>query len=151
MVDLEVTFRDHLLSVYQSAAADYARKTAAESSGNLEGMSHPNAIVAAADRVAELHHRALTTNFDSPAPEAAGVEPEGIVGIAGKCAAIGFQLFQATAFGDEATASRLKREFALGTCDPRWGVRWWNTRSISAWMAREARFHTSGPRMLARR
>jgi len=122
MTELTKTFRDQFLSVYQSAAAEYARKGEAEASleSSVGPATSPESLMAAADRVAELHAQELTIHLDTAAPAEAEVELEGVPDIAGKCAALGLQLLQAAAFGDKATAKRLKDELALGTCDPRW-------------------------------
>jgi predicted phosphodiesterase len=122
MAELTTTFRNHVLSLYQSAAADYARRAATEPvaeavPGAGDGAS-PEALAAAVDYVAALHDDERTTNFDAAAP--ADAQLEGPVDIAKTCASLGYQLLQAKIFGDEASVKRLKGELAAGTCDPRW-------------------------------
>jgi hypothetical protein len=63
-----LTFRDHFLSLYQSAVADLAGKLAADKKSGVESTasSRPSELIAAAEVVARRHacgasSRALTT------------------------------------------------------------------------------------------
>lgn len=119
--DVRTTFRNHFLSIYQSAAADYQRRTQSAPGTGLEAGPSPTAIVNAADRVADLlHNEDVTLHVDKATPAAEAAVTEGAMGTAAKCAALGMEYLQAKAFGDEETAKRLYGEITQGTCDPRW-------------------------------
>src|SRR4051794_20411684 len=113
--EVRTTFRDHFLSIYQSAAADYLRKAQAAPPTGLEAAAgSPTAIANAADRVAQLHADGLAPHADAAAPPGAGPQFEGIADTATTCAALGMQYLEAKAFGDEVTAARLEGELSQG-------------------------------------
>jgi len=122
MAELTTTFRNHVLSIFQSAAAHYARQAATEPAPEAapggRPSATPDALAAAVDRVAALHEDERTTHLDAAAP--AEAQEEGVADIAAACASLGFQLLQAKFLGDDASVERLENQLALGTCDPRW-------------------------------
>jgi len=105
-----LTFRDHFLSVFQSAAADYASKAPvdeARSSMTTGGAD----FIRAAGEVAELRSKGLS--------ETAEVE-EGLADIPRICASLGLRYLEAAAMGDPGRASRIKEQLTGGACDPAW-------------------------------
>lgn len=110
MPDRTLTFRDHFLSVYQSAAADYASKMPVEESMQA-GPADADKFMEAANEVAEL--RSIDRS------EVAEVE-EGIADIPKICASLGLRYLEALVTGDKARAQRIKEQMTGGTCDPNW-------------------------------
>ena len=125
------TFRDHTLSLFQSAAADVARQieegspnemraSSASGRGRIEGpyagldrASVARDLRAAADDVAAARARG------EPLRPGVG-SPEGVASTARSCAAIGLRFLEAMALGDAGEVTRLEGEFVGSTCDPRW-------------------------------
>jgi hypothetical protein len=104
------TFRDHLLSLYQSAAEDVARKALKTQAGGRPGME--NAVVRAAARVSALRAGGATTiPFESPA---------GFDQTAWTCARLGFELLEARIRGNTAAAQQKEGELRYGGCDLGW-------------------------------
>ena len=110
------TFRDHFLSIFQSAAAETARRMAADSTQGADRESSGDALVAAAAEVAAIR----TANQIEAHGLDEALEALSPFGTAKICAALGAQYLEALVKGDEATAARLKGELQMGTCDPRW-------------------------------
>jgi hypothetical protein len=111
MNDTKRTFRDHFLSVYQSAAADYASKLEEEESAAPGSPSASRKFMDAVEDVAALRSQDQS--------ETAVVE-EGIADIPKICASLGFRYLEALAMGDAARAERIKEQMTGGTCDPKW-------------------------------
>ena len=118
-----LTFRDHFLSLYQSAVADLAGKLAADKKSGVESTasSRPSELIAAAEVVARRHacgasSRALTT---TPGSKNA-LEKMSVPDHASACASLALQLMQAKVLGDTTTATKVEGELDAGTCDPRW-------------------------------
>jgi Calcineurin-like phosphoesterase len=104
------TFRDHFLSIYQSAAADYASQGAKETI--TEGTADaPDPFMEAVNEVAELRAK--------DGSEVADTE-EGIADIPKICASLGLRYLEALVSGDTARARRIKDQMTGGTCDPKW-------------------------------
>ncbi|MCK1654676.1 hypothetical protein IVA88_24985 [Bradyrhizobium sp. 149] len=108
MNDAKQTLRDHFLSVYQSAAADYASKLADEESA-AAGAAASETFMSAANDVASLRSRDQS--------EMAVVE-EGVADIPKMCARLGFRYLEALVSGDQARARCIKEHLTGGTCDP---------------------------------
>jgi hypothetical protein len=105
------TFRNGVLSVYQSAIEDLAHKVAARelTPGDRPGLD--NHIVAAGAAVAA-----------SRMPDATGQIPA-VAAQTGKfrvCAELGLQYLEAQARGDQAAAAQLKDKIAFSECDAKW-------------------------------
>jgi Trypsin-like peptidase domain/Calcineurin-like phosphoesterase len=119
-----LTFRDHFVSLYQSAVADIAGKIAAENKSGIESLSQDSAseLVLAAQAVALMQTGAkVSSQAGAGAPGKESVlEKMSVVDHAATCASLGWQLMQAKVFGDTVTAQRLEGELDAGTCDPRW-------------------------------
>ncbi len=111
MTDPTKTFRDHFLSIYQSAARDFAQQSGA---GEVtEGPAETDEFLEAVDEVASV--RAADRS------EAMSVETEeGLADIPKICASLGARYLEALIGGDRARAARIKEQMQGGTCDPRW-------------------------------
>jgi hypothetical protein len=106
-----MTFRDHFLSVFQSAVDDVVRMApgAAAAPGSRVGVS--NDLVKAAAKISDLKTNGVAVPEMAPPQFAQG---------AWTCARLGLELFEAEARGDAATVERIRNEMDFGTCDPRW-------------------------------
>jgi Trypsin-like peptidase domain/Calcineurin-like phosphoesterase len=118
-----LTFRDHFLSLYQSAAAEVA-KNAATSASNESVTADPGAqVMLAAERVAQASANDRTVSHsgaESPREESMALEKMSLSDHAQTCAGFGLQLLQAKILGDAATEKRLKAQLLGSTCDPQW-------------------------------
>jgi predicted phosphodiesterase len=123
------TFHDPLLSVYQSAVADLARRidverAAASPSLEAAGESPGTALKEAAERVAVRHAYRITqggsdTSFEQQ--EEAALEAMTIGQNAEVCASLGLRYLRAKVFGDAATQAYIRTELETGgKCDPKW-------------------------------
>lgn len=112
MDDQLPTFRDHFLSLFQSAAADYDRQLEAE--GLPEGRGTPTrSFAAAASEIAG-------ERFEHRVEPASDEIQEGIGDIARVCSALGMRYLQALVSGDETSASLIAEQMEGSTCDPKW-------------------------------
>jgi hypothetical protein len=114
------TFRNGVLSIFQSAVEDWAHKVADKdlTPGDRPGL--------------ENHHIATgvaTAARDMPAasgsdPAALAIPAAGAVGgLGGKvqmCSDLGLQYLKALARGDQAGAAQIKGKIAFSECDPKW-------------------------------
>jgi hypothetical protein len=119
-----LTFRDHFVSLYQSAVADIAGKIAAENKSGIESLSQDSAsdLILAAQSVALMQTGAKVSSqagVGVPGRESV-LEKMSVVDHATTCASLGWQLMQAKVFGDTVSAQRLEGELDTGSCDPRW-------------------------------
>ncbi|WP_271554893.1 metallophosphoesterase family protein [Bradyrhizobium sp. CCBAU 45394] len=105
------TFRDHFLSLYQSAAADYVLQKAKETT--TEGPTEADPLMQAVNEVAELRSK--------NGSEVADTE-EGIADIPRICASLGLRYLEAVVTGDTARAARIQEQMTGGTCDPKWAL-----------------------------
>lgn len=104
-------FRDHFLSIFQSAASDYVSRIPEEESAPGAGLSTGRRFMNAVNEVAEL--RAMDRS-EVPTTE------ESAVDITKICASLGFRYLQALSSGEAARAERIKEQMTGGTCDPQW-------------------------------
>jgi hypothetical protein len=105
------TFRNGVLSIYQSAIEDLAHKV---QGGQLTPGARPgleNNIIAtgAATAASRMPDAAGPAPAAAPQPSTLDV-----------CADLGLKYLDAQARGDKATAARLKDEIAFSQCDPKW-------------------------------
>lgn len=120
MVDGPETFRDHFLSVYQSAAAEVARRChereldgpPGAAASATRGARLPQSIEKAAADAARRHLHAHRRGAEAP-PGATPVRD---------CAELGLQFLEAKIKGDTAAVARLADAFTAGTCDPAWAT-----------------------------
>ena len=125
-----LTFRDHFLSLYQSAVADVAKRIAASAKTGATteaaaAAEPPGGLVLAAERIAQASasDRALSHSGRAAAgQESPALEKMSTVDQAETCAALGWHLLQAKVFGDTASAERLKGELHASSCDPQWAT-----------------------------
>jgi len=107
------SFRDHFVSLFQSAADELMRKTA----GVVGLASRPgleNALVAAVAQVASLKAGGTAALPDDA--------PDGIDEEAWKSAKLAFQLMEARAQGETQTAQSIVDELKCGSFDPGWAT-----------------------------
>lgn len=106
------TFRDHTLSLFQSAVERLAldQADARTGLGMRPGLENP--IVRAASQICALQAQGATT-----LPVEA---PESIAAGAWTCARLGFELLRARVRGDLSEFDRLKDELKCGECDSGW-------------------------------
>src|SRR5262249_14278902 len=105
------TFRNGVLSIYQSAVEDLAQRVAGRplTPGNRPGID--NEIVAAGTAAAA-----------SRMPNSTGEQPE-IAAISTQvkdCAELGLKYLEAQARGDATTAGQIQDEILFSKCDPKW-------------------------------
>jgi len=105
------TFRNGVLSIYQSAIEDLAHRAAGRqlTPGNRPGME--NEIVAAGTAAAA-----------SRMPNTTGLQPKAAA-VSGKvmnCAELGLKYLEAQARGDAAAARQIQDEIQFSKCDPNW-------------------------------
>ena len=113
MSEINKTFRDHFLSIYQSAADDYARQVARAAPQNEAPFSARSSFLDGVDEAAELRSVNLNEVPFGPVPEAA-------VDVAKVCSALGLRYLEALVLGDKARASEIKAQMDNSTCDPKW-------------------------------
>jgi hypothetical protein len=104
------TFRDHMLSIYQSAVEQIAHKITEPTPGARPGLENP--LVRAAAQICALRAQGVTA-IPEDAPPAIGDQ-------AWTCARLGFAMLEALARGDGATAAHIEGELRDGTCDLGW-------------------------------
>lgn len=118
------TFRDHFLSVYQSAAADFAAQSA--DGGNTEGVQADGSeFVEAATEVAAARaaQRSETSSVETE---------EGLADVPKICAGLGIRYLEALVSGDTARASEIKEHMQGAPAIRDGPLRSQSTRSISA-------------------
>jgi hypothetical protein len=103
MTDL-TTFRNGVLSIYQSAVEDFARRTTG--GGDRLGLDH-HAVAAGAAAAA------------SRMPETTGVAPTATSAFR-TCAELGLQYLEARARGDQVAIKSLRNEINFSKCDAKW-------------------------------
>src|SRR5450631_2024052 len=125
MSDSFKTFRDPLLSLYQSAVSDVAKKI--EQTGNdgrgrraVLRRSVTSTLPEIAAQIAEREFKKAVG--DAPSPLSTRPMPRELskTGMAQVCAEWGLRYLKALAFGEESAIEQLKNEFTAGTCDPAW-------------------------------
>ena len=106
-----MTFRNGVLSIYQSAIEDLAHQVAGRDLTPGDRPGTDNHIIAAGAAAA-------ASRMDPTA--AAGVQAK--AGTFQRCAELGLQYLEAQARGDQATAARIKAQIAFSECDSKWIV-----------------------------
>jgi DNA/RNA endonuclease G (NUC1) len=121
-----LTFRDHFISLYQSAVSEIANKIAAQKpAGGTEGpVDDVRAkLQLAAERVAQASDGDRTVSHSgapSPKEESLALEKMSVTDHAQACATLGWQLLQAKVLGDGASEKRVRAQLRGSTCDPLW-------------------------------
>jgi len=116
------TFRDHFLSLYQSAVTDVARQLDRKSSPRLSvaGGGRPAVSVLpeiAADIARQEQARLAGTSSGIPSAPELKLDDR-----ARACAELAFRYLKAKAAGDQQALARIKDEFSKGPCDPAWAM-----------------------------
>ncbi len=110
-------FRNHFVSVYQSAAADVARSAAADQATSGPDGLHAKSVqtggdlAAAAAEVADMHMHGQALDAERKSMTAALT-----------CASLGLEYLQALASGDQQAKERIEGQFTDARCDVRWPV-----------------------------
>jgi len=113
MANDQATFRNGVLSIYQSAIEEMAHKAAGRelTPGNRPGMEDPFVAAGAAAAANRM------PNATGPLPQAAAsAMPDKIR----QCAELGLQYLMAQARGDTTTAKAVKDRIQFSQCDPNW-------------------------------
>ena len=119
MADNFETFRNHFLSIYQSAVTEVARRIdqrASLSGGGAAQTSPPASSVLPAQAAAIARREDAINHGAAPLGGAAPT----VVGDAQYCAELALQYLKASLGGDAAAQARIEGEFKDGTCDPEW-------------------------------
>lgn len=107
------TFRDHFLSIFQSAAAEYERNAKADFVEEGRSQDRQASFARAAAVVASQRARQTVE------PRTEEIE-EGLGDIAQVCSALGLRYLEALVTGDEAGAALIAEQMEVSTCDPKW-------------------------------
>jgi hypothetical protein len=107
------TFRNGVLSIYQSAIEDLAHRVAGQQPkpGDRPGLE--NEIIAAGTAAAASR----MPNATRPRPQFAALSAE-----IKDCAELGLKYLEARARGDATTAEQIRDEIQFSECDPNWGA-----------------------------
>src|SRR5258708_32002745 len=117
------TFRDPLLSLYQSAVAEIATKLDRAGTG-ASGSRHlqRSASSTLPDIAAEIAGREYRLARGDAPPFSSDDNTRDLtkLGVARVCAEWALRFLKASAVGDDKAISQLRDEFTAGTCDPVW-------------------------------
>ncbi|MET4085596.1 metallophosphoesterase [Bradyrhizobium sp. S3.5.5] len=117
------TYPDHILSIFQSAAAQISRdENDADKSGDTEARSPgQSGLLQAATDIAGLRMEGrVDEKARGPADNEVQLEGLSPAGLARVCASLGLQYLEAKLKGDQSTADRLRNELNDSKCDVRW-------------------------------
>jgi 3',5'-cyclic AMP phosphodiesterase CpdA len=123
------TFRDHFLSLYQSAVSDIAKQIDnSQSSGSGISRTRVGARRSAASILPEIaaeiarHDYALKHGHEvsrQTGPKTRDLTPRDMTRV---CAELAFRYMKAGISGDSGAIAEVKAEFTAGTCDPAWAT-----------------------------
>jgi hypothetical protein len=117
------TYPDHILSIFQSAAAQVSREEKApDGSGDVESRSSgQEGLLQAATEIAGVRMEGrVDRKARGPAEDELQLEALSPAGLAKVCASLGLQYLEAKLKGDQITADRLRSELSDSKCDVRW-------------------------------
>lgn len=130
MADTFSTFRDHFLSIYQSAAAAYASQLGEQSVRAGEVARGPASgsvgigsgdFMSAVDEASKARFANLVASGRSDALERGLLDSIGNAKDAARvCANLGMRYLEAKARGDARSAERIRGQLDASTCDPNW-------------------------------
>lgn len=125
MPDSIRTFRDPLLSLYQSAVSDVAKQIDERARASASGRaflqrSMTSMLPEMAARIAEREFNQATGQVSVSAAQGPAPRELSKAGIAQVCADWALRYMKAAAFGDSNAVDQLRNEFRAGTCDPAW-------------------------------
>ena len=115
------TFRNHFLSLYQSAVSDVARKIDDHNVPVARAASHRSATSMLPDIAADIAGQEFARQRGLP-PPASGVNKRELTKaeVGRVCADLAFRYLKARLANDTAAVARVNDEFRAGTCDPAW-------------------------------
>jgi hypothetical protein len=126
------TFRDPLISIFQSAAADYVEQLHANTPinaanrGQNGGIANVDADVflQATDVVGAIRFNGLSPSNAQELERQRSLTDTArtVADIATNCAGLGFKYLEALVLGDKSSAKRLKSQLDGSVCDPRWAT-----------------------------
>ncbi|MGY4480129.1 metallophosphoesterase [Bradyrhizobium sp. USDA 3364] len=116
------TYPDHILSIFQSAAAQISREEdPADKIGAEAPASGQSGLLQAATDVAGIRMEGrVDEKARAPAEDEVQLEALSPAGLARVCASLGLQYLEAKLKGDQSTADRLRSELSDSKCDVRW-------------------------------
>jgi hypothetical protein len=126
MPDSFETFRDPLLSLYQSAVAEVAKKidekTATGARSSRRNGLRRSAMSTLPDIAAAIAQREYNRARHEAASPASAIVSRDLskLGIAQVCAEWGLRYLKALTFDDKKAIAQLKDEYTAGTCDTAW-------------------------------
>jgi uncharacterized caspase-like protein len=114
------TFPDHFVSIYQSAAAELARRMESKAPSDAKGLATSAILTVAAEaaerRMQDRGGALLASQATSPP---LGEAMSGLGGLRA-CAEFALQYLEAQLKGDSGTAQSIKEQLRDATCDPGW-------------------------------
>lgn len=115
------TFRDPLLSIYQSAVADVASQLDERPSDGARAGVSPSAISALTEMAANIAADQYALQLGIPR-ETGTLRPRDLTKTEWSrvCAEQAFRYLKAEATNDAVTLARIRDEFKTGVCDPAW-------------------------------
>jgi hypothetical protein len=117
------SYPDHILSIFQSAAAHVLRQQQAMSLDTGAGSApagQPDLLKAATEIAGIRMQGKVASSGGEPARRAVDAQPLAPADLLKLCASKGLQYLEARLAGDQATADRLKAEMTDSSCDPLW-------------------------------
>src|SRR6185312_12478354 len=119
------TFSDPLISLYQSAVTEIAKKIdkgAAAAPRSRAGLqrSMVSTLPGIAADIAEREYSRATGGVATAAPATPSPRELSTIGVAQVCAEWGWRYVKALAGSDARAIQQLEDEFTAGTCDPAW-------------------------------
>jgi Calcineurin-like phosphoesterase len=117
------TFRDHILSIYQSAVSEVARRIDAEPRGRSRSGIRRSATSLFPDYAAEIarHEYAHKHGLPiPPSPASFGRRALTAGDAARTCAELALRYLKARLRGDLKALAEIQGQFTAGTCDPAW-------------------------------
>jgi hypothetical protein len=115
------TFRDHFLSLYQSAVSDVASQIESKAAVPARRGLQRSAVSALPEIAASIAAREFAKQRNLAAPNARPLPRELTrVEIGEVCAELAFRYLRACVTNDAAELARVNDEFIAGTCDPAW-------------------------------
>lgn len=126
------TFRDPLISIFQSAATDYVEQLHGQATISATDRSQAAGIASVeADVFLQAVDAVGAIRFDgTAASNSQQLERQrsltdtakSVADIAANCAGLGFKYLEALVLGDKSSAKRLKGQLEGSVCDPRWAT-----------------------------
>jgi hypothetical protein len=112
------TFRNGVLSIFQSAVEDWAHKSAVKNltPGDRPGLDNLHIATGVATAARDMPAATGSPQAALAVPAAAAGQGDKV----GVCSDLGLQYLKALARGDQATAKQIKDKIAFSECDPKW-------------------------------